>query len=432
MLSRKLSSEELTAYREDGFVVLRDVLGDDELERLATGVERELGGPRERRRTTPGAGPETGQTGDYSVLIDECLGEADVNFVIDHPNILAAVETLLGDRPVLSEFSIHIKRPGWEGTGRDYEGMCGRGHFDYKPFRPVDSSLNWIFTVIPLVDYTEDIGPLLVSPGSHRCSTFEEGGGRVTIVNRAKDTGIPALVDARLRRGDVLLMHMFTWHEALANRSELVRLGAYIKYRGANAPPACGPYLYADHHIRDLARRSGRLLLDHADRPIRSTALLLESEGEVLFMQLDDGSWSLPCGVARTGHKVPGSNDDNVIEQLYAAARSQLGLELPWVSYVGDFGDVERRGLCRVYAYPLPARSELSQSRLLDVAWLSSEEIVQLHRAGRLRHGFEAEAIEQWRQVGPLRGIGKSRVQVGEPEVHVVPAVIQDAIGSPN
>ena len=53
------------------------------------------------------------------------------------------------------------------------------------------------------------------------------------------------MTDAKLRRGDVLLMDAFTWHDAWPNKSDRHRLGLYLKFHAADTPGATGPVLFA-------------------------------------------------------------------------------------------------------------------------------------------------------------------------------------------
>ena len=157
-------------------------------------------------------------------------------------------------------------KPGTEGTGGDYQRTHETAHCDYKPFRPVGSSLRWLFVIVPLVDYTDEVGPLLVSPGLHKIPEFTRR-GRVTHVRRARADDLPAFVDTRLRRGQVAFMDMFTWHQAYGNRSDQLRYGVYNKYRVRSAPPGCGPYLFRTSSA-DLFGATGTagaaLLANHA------------------------------------------------------------------------------------------------------------------------------------------------------------------------
>ena len=96
---------------------------------------------------------------------------------------------------------------------------------------------------------------------------------------------------------------------------------------------------------------------------------------------------------------------DNVIEQLYGCLKEQLGIELPWVSYIGDYPNDENRDLCRVYAYPEPDSPEVRDLSGKDVAWLSEAEISRMDREGQVVFGFELEAVRRWLHEPLLRGI---------------------------
>ena len=68
-------------------------------------------------------------------------------------------EAVLGQVAHLSAFVVYIRTPGNKGGG---------AHNDYKRWRPVGSSMNWLFAIVPLTDFDAEYGPLLVSPGSHK------------------------------------------------------------------------------------------------------------------------------------------------------------------------------------------------------------------------------------------------------------------------
>ena len=119
-----------------------------------------------------------------------------------------------------------------------------------------------------MVDLDAETGPLFVSPGSHKLSRIGAGEGRVRRVRRAGADTMAPLVDARLRRGDLLLMNMFTRHAGGANRSRHNRLGVYNKYRAHGAPPGCGPIVFSDAAHRAVVCRGRPLLPHHGERPV--------------------------------------------------------------------------------------------------------------------------------------------------------------------
>ena len=142
-----------------------------------------------------------------------------------------------------------MRTPGSKGTASGSKERRGGGtHYDYKPWRPVGSFLEWLFVIIPLVDYTEEAGPLLAVPGSHLLTAVQPSDGRVhrvrcAVIPSEEEVGI-TLEDPRLRAGDVLIMNGFCWHEAWPNQSAHDRCGVYLKYHAASSPPACGPIIH--------------------------------------------------------------------------------------------------------------------------------------------------------------------------------------------
>ena len=144
---------------------------------------------------------------------------------LDQPSVVSAVEELLDGPAVISQWRTYINPPGFQTeavTGKPY--VDGRGaHFDCKPWRPAGSFLDWMFAVIPLCDYLPDVGPMRAGP-------YDENGlatpmkelpsdGRVhkMAVNRMPPLDSIKLQDPSLRRGDVILMSGYCWHEACPN-----------------------------------------------------------------------------------------------------------------------------------------------------------------------------------------------------------------------
>merc|ERR1712137_1519266 len=161
----------------------------------------------------------------------------------------AAVEQLLGDRAVLSQYQVFNRTPGSLGTGGANKANIGAGvHYDYKPWRGVGSFFNWLFVVIPLVDYTDESGPLLAAEGSHVLTKVLESDGRVHQVDCAcvpdASEAARTLVDPHLKRGDVMLMHGWCWHEAWPNGGQQDRAGIYMKFHALTSPPAVGPIIH--------------------------------------------------------------------------------------------------------------------------------------------------------------------------------------------
>lgn len=79
----------------------------------------------------PGAHPRT-------IRPAACPPHRVVPLSCGHPFVVRAVETLLEDRAVLSQYQVYCRTPGAKGTGNGSQQTPGAGaHYDYKPWRPV-------------------------------------------------------------------------------------------------------------------------------------------------------------------------------------------------------------------------------------------------------------------------------------------------------
>ena len=389
-----LSQTQVDRFRDAGFLVVPDLLDAAETSRLAAAARDEF----ESHRYLPGGTPYPAPR--RYILAEDSLSRPAIRQVVDHPRIVAAAAELLQDEVCLSAFAVFAMPPGSPGTYSDTRRGDELPHWDYRPARPVGSSLRWLFVIVPLADYTDDVGPLLVSPGSHQLATLTRE-GRITRVRPAPTAALPGFVDTRLRRGQVAFMDGFTWHLAHRNRSGQLRFGMYNKYRARSAPPGCGPYLFRASSAAWFGPAGATLVADHARGRICETRLLVEDNDR--FLVLNN---VVPGGPAQTEAKPAGSDADNVIAQLLVAVKPQLDNRPPWVSYVGDYpagaGGGDR---CRVYACP---RGVLPDPRL-DVPgarWLSADRLDA--ETGR---AWCTAAATSWLNEPLQRGIGQSYAQ---------------------
>ena len=419
-MSWKLRHDDIKSYHENGFLIVRGRFRDEEMRRLDRAILRCARAPgclsTDRKSRYP-------QPSKYTIA-SEGLLDPDLAFIADDSSILDAVEKLLGKPPSLSAFVSYLRTPGDRGSAADYRGSSLTAHCDYKPFRPAGSSLDWLFVILALSDYTPEIGPLYVSPGSHKISRTRAR-GRITHVERAGVEQVPPLVDAKLRRSDMLFMNMFTWHEAPANRSDQDRWGIYNKYTAIDAPPATGPFLFSNAAFQMLGDRGRETMRHHTDRPIATTRLVLEHDDRVLLVRSTDpsrpdcGRWTLPGGAAEQIDIIRDWDVGNVIASLEARVLDLLGVEIDWMTYVGDY--LDGGGLCRVYARPLDEPIRLLAPKMLETRWIGEGELASDEYRDRMSSGFEVEAIRNWLHDPLLRGIGQSQSRAGLPPAYVAP-----------
>ena len=144
-----LTTDQVTDYQRDGFLVLRSCIPESDIQRLEIGFARNPAVDASLQKFTPGR----------FTLAHNALKDPDLGFIAEHPVILAAARTLLHDDPRLTAFVMYNRTPG---------GQSLPAHNDYKRWRPVGSSMNWLFAITPMTDFDRRTGPLFVAPGSHR------------------------------------------------------------------------------------------------------------------------------------------------------------------------------------------------------------------------------------------------------------------------
>ena len=392
-----LTTDQKQSYDDNGFLVVKGAFEPAELDRLERGVMRAVraGNCVNGEKAYPTPATQYTVEGQYQ-------DDPDLLFVAEHPKVLEPAELLLGGPACLSAFISYLKTPGAAGTGGDYQGSHPTGHCDYKTYQQAGSSLNWLFAIVALTDLDEETGPLLVSPGSNKASRIFQVNDKISRVERASASDIAPLEDTKLRRGDIVFMHMFTWHEGRSNRSDHDRFGLYNKYRALNAPPACGPQLFSERCYRAFSESGKRLLPHHGDLGYSEARLIIEHEGQVLLAEGADG-WQLP-GAPLSG-KDPGSVTARIITELEAALMEQHGLVIPWMTYVSDYQVAS--GIRRVFAYADDDSSVAGSVEGSGFRWTTVDKIRKMARSDKLTIE-DADALQQWREDLYLRGIGET------------------------
>ena len=344
-----LSAEELSDYQRFGYALRKGAVAEKDILRLERGVANN---PPLDGTLDPNA-PVFPNPGRYT-LATQSAADPDLGFIIEYPNILAPVKQLLGDDPKLTAYVIYDRTPGGAGLP---------AHHDYKRWRPVGSSMNWLFTIVPFCNFNESTGRLLIAPGSHRLDRISRTAGRCAEVDAAIKPTDAEFVDLGLERGDLLIMNMHLWHKAEANQSEQHRMGLFNKYAAADSPPATGYYLFNDAVASSLSDQGQSLIAVHSNKDIVSTRVLLmrqrDNQWEVYLQRSADSQnsnrLSLPGGPTWRETAIADWDLGNYIAPAQEYLRKQVNIDTPWLSYVGDYDDVldEQAGLCRLYAYTL-------------------------------------------------------------------------------
>ena len=162
-------------------------------------------------------------------------------------------------------------------------------------------------------------------------------------------------------------------------------------------------------HVAEFSKGQ-RLIALASDRPLVTTQLLLTRPGtvepEVLLHRQGD-SWCLPGGEGWEENTIPGWDVGSRIGSLTSHVRDRIGLELPWVSYIGDFD--EGPGLCRVYGFPGEENAALvtAASRHPACRWVAQSAL----STEATTPDLVCEALRRWLDPEVVRGKGLSQVQ---------------------
>ncbi len=385
-----LTREQIQQYERDGFLVLRQQFDDAEIRTY------ERAYPKHGWHTSGPPGKTYPEPARYT-LARSCMADPDLAAIAEHPRVLEPVTALLGEDPILTAFVLYDRTPGGAGIPK---------HNDYKRWRPVGSSMHWLFAIVPFTDYDEEVGPLFVSPGSHRPERVRDVGERALHVTPPPTPDDDTFIDPELARGDLLLMNMHCWHRAARNRSTRHRAGFFNKYAAKSFPPATGYYVFNDAASEALSPDARRIVAVHSDRPVGVTRMLLQRPGPdgPLFLVVPDGDGGLglPGGSTFHEHAIPDWDYGNYVAAVHAAMREQVKIETPWATYVGDYPEGD--ALSRVYAYemsghgfPVPYRGE----------WLSGDDL----RDGTFAQDYVGAAVAEWMRPDVTRGKGVSQAQ---------------------
>lgn len=397
-MTHQISPAQLKEYEQNGFLILRGAISDAEIKRLEAGLARATPVDTSLDPTAP-TPPEPGR---YT-FASQCPKDPDLAFIIEHPQIVGPAAQLLKDDPRLSAYVLYDRSPGGKGIPT---------HQDYKRWRPVGSSMNWLFTIVPFTDFNDVTGKLEVVPGSHRLDRIREGSTPCLEIDPAIRPDESDFIDPELKRGDLLFMNMHVWHRAPINTSDQHRVGLFNKYAGASTPPATGWYRYDTKVVEALSPENRDLIAVHGETQVSNTRAILtrDHNGEPEVLCLPDTEtktdaerrWMLPGGVAAEERAIPDWDHGNVIASLQQHLREQIAGEAPWMSYIGDYDEPE--GVSRVYGY------DVAQGRIAGETigtWLPLSEL----EPEMFRFGWELDALKLWLDPGITRGKGLSQMQ---------------------
>lgn len=240
----KLSQDTVNDYERDGFVIVRGLLQDSDLDPvrrvIASQVDREA-------RVLKNAGVIADLFEDapferriYEVYKNIKRNSGNWNQEVfsrelydfgTHPAILDLVELLLGPEIQFNgDYFVRSKLPNE--TRSTYPWHQDSGYYGDGTEQAHLLSL-WI----PLVDVDEVNGCMKMMPGSHKwglLSAMDDGDGHLKPREDIEKRGqsVPAVMNA----GDVIAFHNLTFHRSTMNSSDSIRWSIDLRYSAIGVP----------------------------------------------------------------------------------------------------------------------------------------------------------------------------------------------------
>ena len=243
-----LSASDVTFYREQGYLVVPDVLDAATLETVSREMARILEGARAVTRHTEMYDLEPGhRANDPRVRRVKTPHRFFPVFqqLMRHPRLVAILQDLLGAAIRLHSSKINLKSPRY--------GSPVEWHQDWAFYPHTNDDL--LAVGVMLDDCTSDNGPLLVMPGSHLGPVFDHHAGGYfcgAIDPAAIRDEIARAVPLTGRAGSMSFHHVRLVHGSAQNVSSLPRTLLLYEYGAADAWPIMG--------VPDLASYDARLI----------------------------------------------------------------------------------------------------------------------------------------------------------------------------
>jgi ectoine hydroxylase-related dioxygenase (phytanoyl-CoA dioxygenase family) len=230
-----LTADQIGFYRKHGFLLVEGAVRGEALRALQDAAE----GLRERGMAADPA--DLPPTFEFETLADGARSLRQILSAADEDEALWAyasespmvdmVADLIGPDVMYRETTAAFKRPG------------GRGFPWHQDFAYVPATnLASLMTLTFLTDVTEEMGPTLLIPGSHRGPLVDHYGTDGAWLGRIPDEAAAAFPTERVFRatgpaGSVLINAAVTLHRAEANRSNRPRPMLVNGYQATDCKP---------------------------------------------------------------------------------------------------------------------------------------------------------------------------------------------------
>jgi len=198
--------EQRAAFDRDGYLLIEDALAPEEIQRYLETIHRVAA---HHPDYTPGK-PFTPWNG--VAHLDPVLTE-----LIDHPRHIGYAYDLYGELLKLHNSQFFLRPPGPSNTKWHNDGARAVPYSVYAPVLPLQLKVAYWLTDLP----REQMGNLVVAPGSHKSQQFDA---------YTKDTEIAGQMAVCVPAGTMMLMNGNLFHTVQENRSAVTRVNLFYTY----------------------------------------------------------------------------------------------------------------------------------------------------------------------------------------------------------
>ena len=236
-----LTAEQIAFYHENGYIVVEDVLSDEELAALQRVTDEFVERSRMVKASNDIFDLERNHSAERPRLrrIKNLDRQHEVyDSTLRHDGILDMVEQLIGPGVRRQSTKLNMKEPD--------DGSAVEWHQDWAFYPHTNDDVLAVGVCID--DMTEDNGCMLMVPGSHKCKLYShhENGVFVGAVSEP-DFQPGELAKCLVKAGGITIHHARTLHASTPNHSASPRRLALFEYCSLDSWPLLGVASFDDY-----------------------------------------------------------------------------------------------------------------------------------------------------------------------------------------
>jgi ectoine hydroxylase-related dioxygenase (phytanoyl-CoA dioxygenase family) len=251
-----ITQADCALYKEQGYIVVKNVLGADEIRRIRQVVDEFVSAARGKTAHDAIHDLEPGHTPDdpkVRRIKTPHLHHPAFRELARHPALVSILQALLGPTVRLHGSKINIKAPRY--------GSAVEWHQDWAFYPHTNDDL--LAVGVMLDDVAFENGPMLVLPGTHRGPVHDHHADGVfcgAIDPVATDLDFESAIPTVGPAGSMSFHHVRLVHGSAQNTSDLPRQLLLYEFAAADAWPLMGVANWDEFNSRLIAASTGARL----------------------------------------------------------------------------------------------------------------------------------------------------------------------------